>query len=48
MNHQLKQKQLPTQLDFAIFLTTVHYLIQHEEILPHQKLDSHPLLLLLE
>ena len=38
---QLKHKQLPPQIDFAILqnnsLTPVHYLIQHEEILPHQK-----------
>ena len=25
-------------------LTTVHYLIQHEELLPRQKHDSHPIL----
>ena len=33
---QLKHKQLPPQIDFAILqnnsLTLVHYLIQHEEI----------------
>ena len=44
----LKHKQLPQQIDFAILqnntLTSVHYLIQHEEILPHQKHDSHPIL----
>ena len=44
----LKQKQLPPQIDFAILqndtLTPVHYLIKHEEILPYQKHDSHPIL----
>ena len=42
----MKHKQLPTQTDFAILqdgtLKPVHYLIKHEEALPHQKLDSHP------
>ena len=46
--NQLKHKQLPSQMDFAILqnisLTPVHYLIQHDEILPHQKHDSHPIL----
>ena len=46
--NQLKHKQLPPQIDFAIIqnnsLTPVHYLIQHEKILPHQKHDSHPIL----
>ena len=46
--NQLKHKQLPSQIDFAIFqngtLKPVHYLIKHEEILPHQKHDSHPIL----
>ena len=46
--NQLKHKQLPPQTDFAILqnnsLTPVHYLIQHAEILPHQKYDSHPIL----
>ena len=45
---QLKHKQLPPQIDFAILqndkLKPVHYLIKHEEILPHQKHDSHPIL----
>ena len=45
---QLKQKQLPPQIDFAILqnnsVTPVHYLIQHEEKLPRQKHDSHPIL----
>ena len=44
--NQLKQKQLPPQIDFAKLhhntLKTVHYLIEHEEVLPHQKHDSHP------
>ena len=43
--NQLKHKQLPAQIDFAISqnnsLTHVCYLIQHEEVLPHQKHDSH-------
>ena len=43
--NQLKRKQLPPQIDFAILqnntLTYVHYLIRHEEILPHQKHYSH-------
>ena len=46
--NQLKHKQLPPQRDFAILqnnsLTPFHYLIQHEEILPHQKHDSRPIL----
>ena len=45
---QLKHKQLPTQIDLAILqdhtLKNVHYLIKHEEVLPHQKYDSHPIL----
>ena len=45
---QLNHKQLPPQIDFAILqnnsLTPVHYLIQHEETLPHQNHDSHPVL----
>ena len=46
---QLNQlKQLPPQIDFALLqdntLKPVHYLIKHEEILPHQKHDSHPIL----
>ena len=44
----LKQKQLPPQIDFAILqndtLPPVHYLLKHEEILPYQKHDSHPIL----
>ena len=46
--NQLKHKQLPPQNDFALLqdntLKPVHYLIKHEEILPHQKHDSHPIL----
>ena len=43
--NELKHKQLPPQIDFVILkkqlLTPVHYSIQHEEVLPHQKHDSH-------
>ena len=46
--NQLKHKQLPPQIDFALLqdntLKPVHYLIKHEEILLHQKHDSHPIL----
>ena len=46
--NQLKHKQLPPQIDFALLqygtLKHVHYLIKLEEILPHQKHDSHPIL----
>ena len=46
--NQLKHKQLPPQIDFALLqnntLKPVHYLIKHEENLPHQKDDSHPIL----
>ena len=46
--NQLKHKQLPPQIDFALLqngtVKPVHYLIKHEEILPHQKHDSHPIL----
>ena len=46
--NQLKHKQLPPQIDFALLqdntLKPVHYLIKHEELLPHQKHDSHPIL----
>ena len=46
--NQLKHKQLPPQIDFALLqdntLKPVHYLIKHEEILPHPKHDSHPIL----
>ena len=46
--NQLKHKQLPPQIDFALLqngiLKPVRYLIKHEEILPHQKHDSQPIL----
>ena len=46
--NQLKHKQLPSQIDFALLqngtLKPVHYLIKHEEKLPHQKHDSHKIL----
>ena len=46
--NQLKHKHLPPQLDFTILqnntLKPVHYLINNEEVLPHQKHDSHPIL----
>ena len=46
--NQLKDKQLPPQIDFALLqdgtLKPVHYLIKHEEIFSHQKHDSHPIL----
>ena len=46
--NQLKHRQLPPPIDFAILqnnsLTPVHYLIQHEETIPHQKHDSHSIL----
>ena len=39
--NQIKHKQLPLQNDFALLqddtLKPVHYLIEHEEILSHQK-----------
>ena len=46
--NQLKHKQLPPQIEFALLqngtLKPVHYLFKHEEISPHQKHDSHPIL----
>ena len=46
--NQLKHKQLLPQIDFALLqngtLKHVLYLIKHEEILPHQKHDSHQIL----
>ena len=46
--NQLKHKQLPPQIDFALLQNgtpkPVHYLMKHEEILSHQKHDSHPIL----
>ena len=45
--NQLKHKQLPPQIDFAILqndiLRPVHCFIKNEEILSHQKHDSHPI-----
>ena len=45
--NQLKHKQQPPQFDSAILQKdtrkSVHYLIKHEELLPHQKHDSHPI-----
>ena len=41
----LKHKQLPPQIDFAKLqdntLKPVHYLIKHEEVLPHRKHESY-------
>ena len=46
--HQLKHKQLPPQIDFAIMkdnqFKPVHYLVKHEEIKYSQKNDCHPIL----
>ena len=46
--HQLKHKHFQPHIDFTILqnnkLKTVHDLIKHEEVLPHQKHDSHPIL----
>ena len=46
--NKLKHKQLPPQIDIALLqngtLKPAHYLIKHEEILPHQKHDSHSIL----
>ena len=46
--NQLKHKQLAPQIEFAVLqnnaLKPVHYLIKHEEALPHQKHGSHPIL----
>ena len=46
--NQQKHKQLPPQIEFALLqndtLKPVHYLIKHEESLPHQTHDSHPTL----
>ena len=40
--NQRKHKQLPTQIDFALLqngtLKPVHYLIKHEELLPHKNM----------
>ena len=49
---QLKLKQLPPQIDLAILQDNapkpVHYLIKHEEVLPHQKRLSIQYLLIME
>ena len=46
--NQLKHKHLPPQIDFTILqnntLKPVNYLTRHEEVLPHQRHDSHPIL----
>ena len=46
--NQLKHKQLPPQIGFALLQNgthkPVHHLNKHEEILPHQKHDSQPIL----
>ena len=46
--NQLKHKHIPPHIDFTILqnntLKPVHYLIKHEEVLPNQKHDSHPIL----
>ena len=46
--NQLKHEHLPPHTDFRILqnnkLKPVHYLIKHEEVLLHQKHDSHPIL----
>ena len=46
---QLKHKTLPPHIQFAQInpnntLEEIHYLVQHEEVLPTQKNDSHPIL----
>ena len=46
--NQLKHKQIPPQIDFAILqdntLKPEHFLIKHKEVSSHQKHDSHPIL----
>ena len=46
--YQHQHKQLPPKIDFAILQnnasTPIHYLMHHEEILPYQKHDFHPIL----
>ena len=46
--NQLKHEHLSPQIYFTIFQNNTHkpvvYLIKHEEVLPHQKHDSHPIL----
>ena len=46
--NQLNHKHHPPHIHFTILqnntLKPVHYLIKHEEVLPHQKHDSYPIL----
>ena len=46
--NQIKRKQFPQQFEFAVLqnnaLKPVYYLIKLEEVLPHQKHDSDPIL----
>ena len=46
--NQLKHKHLPPHIDFAILqyktMKPLHYSIKQEEVSPHQKHDSHPIL----
>ena len=46
--NKFKHKQLPPQSDFALLqnntLKPLHYLIKHEEVVPHQKYYSHPII----
>ena len=46
--NRVKHKQLPSQIEFALLPNNtrqpVHYLIKHEEVLPHQKHDSYLIL----
>ena len=43
----MKHKHFPPQIDFAILqnntMKPVQFLIEHEEVLQHQKHDSHPI-----
>ena len=46
---KLQHKTLPLHIEFARLtpnntFTEIHYSVQHEEILPIQKNDSHPFL----
>ena len=46
--NQLKRQQFPQQIEFAVLqnnaLKPVYFLIKLEEVLPHQKHDSDPIL----
>ena len=46
--HQLRHKQLPSQVDYSIMkdnqLKPVHYPVRHEEIKCSKKNDCHPIL----